>query len=393
VSVGVWIDVGSRHEKPFENGFSHFIEHMLFKGTERRSARQLAGAIESLGGSVNAFTSRQHTCYAVRILDDYLTEAVDVLADMVCHSRFTPTNIGREKRVILEEIKEADDMPSDRIHDLFSEAYWGEHPLAYPIEGRPETVSSLTRGKLLAFMQRHYRAESIVVVATGSVSHRKLCQLVTEHMVVEGGKAEASPLAQRINFRPFDIREDDHNQVNLCLGFPGLAFNDADRPKAILLSTYLGGGMSSVIFQKVREEKGLAYNVSTFMDHYTDAGIIGAYLGTDRTRVRQALELILTELRRVKRRKIASTSLDEVKRLIRGQVLLSLESTSSRMRRLARQELMAGEPMEIKTLLRQLDRVTVVEVMDMANRLFDESAMTVAVLGPMSEKEFHSSAA
>jgi len=388
VSIGIWLDVGSRHEQPDENGISHFIEHMVFKGTKRRTAKQVGASLESIGGTLNAFTSRERTCFAARVPDEYLAEAVDVLADMTCCATFTKGNIEREKTVVLEEIKELDDTPADRIHDNFSETFWGMHALGRPIMGRPETVGAFTRAQLRRYWREHYRSGSTVISAAGAVSHRKLVRLIREKLDLPPGCAVPAEPAERTRGSRVQVTTSKGLQTHLCLGFPGLSFNDPQRTAASVLSAYLGGGMSSVLFQKIREDRGLVYSVDTYQDFYKDAGVFGAYLGTDDKKVREAFDLIMQELRRVKRNRLPQAKLDKIKRQIKGHLSLALESTTTRMTRMGRQELVTGDYLDIGTIRRRYDRVTAADVRDVANRILDESAMAVSVLGPVPSTLF-----
>jgi predicted Zn-dependent peptidase len=385
VSLGVWIDVGSRNEATLENGVSHLIEHMLFKGTKRRTAKQIAMSLESLGGALNGWTSREHTCYTARILDEHIVEAVDVLADLACNPSMTPHNLSREKLVICEEIKETIDTPSDRIHDVFSRAYWGDHALGNPIMGSQDNIMNMTRARMMSFYQRHYQAGSIVVAASGSVSHDKLVRLAREKFSFPQGMAEIAPRAERTQVKRLEIVPDEGAQTHFCLGVPGIAYGDLGRMAVQVLNTYLGGGMSSVLFQKIREEKGLAYTVYTFHDFYRDGGVFGTYMGTDGRQLPQAFDIVRQEFRKTKRTRLTAIRLDQIKAQLKGQVILALESTYNRMSRIARLEMMYGKYITLSDTLKMIDEVTANDVLEQANRLFDESQMTVAVLGPVDK--------
>ncbi len=386
ISLGVWVDVGSRDETPAESGISHLIEHMLFKGTKRRTAKQVAESLESLGGQINAFTSREQTCYNVRVLDEYLGIAVDVLSDITCHSTLTPVNLRKEKQVILEEIKEADDNPSDRIHDIFAETYWGRDPLGQPILGSAENVSGFPRATIMDYIRRHYRTGSIVIAAAGNVSHDRLVRLVRENFVFEPGRGPEHAAAQRTNPRAVNFAGGGNAQTHLCIGFPGISYTAPNRMAVMALNLYLGGSMSSVVFQKIREELGLAYSVYTYADFYRDAGIFGAYAGTDKQHVARALQIMLKELDRVKHRRLPSAALNQLKAQMKGQMMLGMESTSSRMNRLARQECYLGSFIPFDQLLTQVDRLKASDLMDFANQAFDRSQLAVATLGPVDRK-------
>lgn len=388
ISLGIWIDVGSRHEPDKLSGVSHFIEHMVFKGTKRRSARELASSLESIGGSLNAFTTREHTCYTARVTDEYLSEAIDVLADMTCHATMKQSDMVKEKQVISEEIKESIDNPSDFIHDLFQMTYWGDHPLGRPIMGTQKTIGALKRGDMLKFVTDHYRTGGVVVAAAGAVSHRELVKLVEKKFRFTRGDApEAKPLTEPTGVRSI-IQNDENRQTHFCMGYPGISYDTADRMTALVLSTYLGGGMSSVLFHRIRETSGLAYTVFTFTDFYRDGGLFGVYLGTDKKNLRRAFDIIRLEIGRLKKTRIAQSEIEKIKAQIRGQIILSMESSSNRMNRIARFELMMGRYQTYKESLREVERVTPARVCDLANRMFDNSRLAITVLGPSEPNTF-----
>ncbi len=381
ISLGVWIDVGSRNEKPEESGISHYIEHMVFKGTKKRSAKQIAESLESIGGMLNAFTSREQTCFTARILDEHLPIAMDVLSDITCNATFTKTNLEREKLVILEEIKESLDTPSDHIHDIFSEAYWGDHPLGRPIMGTMETIQAMPRERVMSYVKRNYRAGSVVVAACGSVSHNKLVDLCRKLFTFPQGTAYPAPLASIPGNRTVH-KTDSHEQAHLCIGFPCVSFTSPERTVATAISTYLGGGMSSVLFQKIREDKGLAYTVYCYSDFYRDAGLFGIYLATDNGKKEQAIDIALSEVKKLKRKPLDSLTLDQIKAQLKGQMTLAMESTSSRMSRLARHELILGEYRPLSVTLKEIDALKPAMLQALAERLFHDKLMTLATLGP-----------
>jgi len=388
VSIGIWVDVGSRNERPEENGLSHFIEHLVFKGTKKRSAKQIASSLESRGGSLNAFTSKENTCFVARVLDRHIPEAVDVLADLVSSPTFSQSLMNREKGVICEEIKEAFDTPSDRIHDNFARAFWRNHALGQPILGGQEIISKMTRKRVVNYFQRHYRSNSMVVAASGAITHRRLLQLVRDKLDVSGGVVAIPESPTYTNQRNVTVEQTDGLQTHLCLGFPGLAYTDKQRASAMALHAHLGGGMSSVLFQKIREEKGLAYAVYTFHDFHRDAGLFGAYMATDQTHANQAFDMTLKEMKRVKKKRLTESRLDEVKAQLMGGFIIGMESTSNRMSRLARLEIMSGEYKTIDQTLRSIERIKTSDVLEIANRTIDEDKLALAVLGPVDPKSF-----
>lgn len=387
VSLGVWIDTGSRNENENESGVSHLVEHMVFKGTSTRSAKQIASSLESIGGYLNAFTSREQTCYLARILDEHLDTAVDVLSDITCRPSHTLVNLKREKGVILEEIKESLDNPSDHIYDHYSEVYWGDNPLGRPIMGSASGLSSIPRKRMLDYIKRQYRSSSIVVTAVGSVSHSKLVRLVRKHFDFPSGSGCLPEEPKRQQIEKLNIKTLDNNQTHVCIGFPGTHYASKHRTASIALGAYLGGGMSSVLFQKIREERGLVYSVFTYNDCYRDTGMFTTYLGTDHTHVKEAIEIILVEYRRMKKRKLSSLKLDQIKQQLKGQITLALESTSARMNRLGRQELVLGRHITLSETLNEIDQVTSSDILELANLFFDESQKSIAILGQADKSE------
>ncbi len=388
ISLGVWVDVGSRHERTDEGGLSHFVEHLVFKGTKGRNARQIAASLESLGGALNAFTTREQTCYTARVLDEFLPEAVDVLADLTCRPTLTANNMNRERQVIVEEIKESLDNPADHIHDFFADTHWGGHALGRPIMGTAELIGSVPRSKLLKFRERNYRTGSTVVAASGSLSHQRLLRLVREKFDLPSGEANGAPKLDRPNQTQVAIINEDISQTQFCLGFPGLPYDQSDRMAMVLLTSHLGGGMSSVLFQKIREERGLAYSVFAYHDFFRDGGVFGIYLGTDQTHVRQAYELIIAECRKLKKRNLSSAVLDKVKAQVKGHLTLGMESTTARMQRLGRMELLTQRFHSLDDSLNAIDRVTTTDLTRVARQVFDEDQMTLVALGPVDANLF-----
>jgi len=388
ISLGVWVDVGSRCEEASENGLSHFLEHLVFKGTRHRNARNIAESLESLGGSLNAFTTREHTCYTARILDEHLPQAVEIISDLVCRPTLTQINMDRERQVICEEIKEAHDDPTDYIHDLFSETHWERHPLGRPVMGTEKLIKTVPRTALKQYRARGYRTGSVVVAASGSLSHNRLVELIQEKIDLPEGTAPKPLLATRKPKPHLCFKSEDNAQTQFCLGFPGLPYGHPDRMAMILMSSYLGGGMSSVLFQKIREERGLAYAVYAYHDTFADTGVFTIYLGTDRKHLRKAFDLILIECRKLKKRRLTPTLLDAAKAQVKGHITLAMESTSSRMHRLGRQELLIGKYQSTTDTLREVDRVKDSDILRVANQVLDESQITLVALGPSDPAQF-----
>ncbi len=386
VSLGVWIDTGSRHEDSAEHGVSHLIEHMVFKGTRNRNARQIASSLESLGGSLNAFTAREQTCYTARIMDEHLPEAVDVLADIVCRASFTPTNLKREKLVICEEIKESLENPSDRIHDLFAETFWSGQPLGRPILGTAESVLGMKRGRVLSYLKRQYRAGSVVIAASGAIDHDELVALAGERFDFVRGRGVIGNHAEPPSRLTLNVVPNETEQIHASLGYPGLSYKEEDRIPMLALTTYLGAGMSSVLFQKVREKRGLAYTVFSYHDSYRDGGMFGTYFATDKRCLGMALKITLDEIRRLTKRRLSIERLDQVKQQLKGQLMIGMESTAARMNRLARLELMLERYIPLTRTLDQIDAVDRDRLIELARRVFDDHKLVIAALGPADEK-------
>ncbi|MFH2049627.1 MAG: pitrilysin family protein [bacterium] len=387
ISLGIWVEVGSRYETPKENGMSHLIEHMLFKGTKKRSAKKIAQELESVGGNLNAFTSKEHTCYTARIVDEHLEIATDVLADMTCNSRLAPNHLAMEKKVILEEIKESLENPSDHIHDLFSETIWRNQAIGRPILGDMESVSSIQRSNIVSYMKNYYRTGAIVIAAAGNISHQKLVDLVKDKFTFpEGNSNTAYPITPPEK-NETTFTNNSNAQVHLCLGFTGPKYDSKLRMPALVVNTYLSGGMSSVLFQKVREQKGLAYSVYSFLDLYKDSGLFGTYAGTDKNRAAECIDIILKEFDKLKKRRISSLNLKQIKDQFKGQFALGMESSSARMNRTARMELYLGIFKTFDQTIRDIEKVTSSEVLEYANLTLNRNKMALAVLGPANKSD------
>ncbi len=389
ITLGVWMDVGSRNETKDENGVSHLIEHMLFKGTKKRTSKDIAASLESIGGSINAFTSKEQTCYLARILDEHLVEAVDVLADITCNATLTPANLKREKKVVCEEIVESYETPSDRIHEIFAQTYWGDNSIGRPILGELDNITVMPRAKLVKYIKNNYRAESVVIAASGSISHNKLVKLVKEKFDFADGRATQFEHASREKEQSVQITTNDNNQIHICLGYPGVNYTSKDKLTALAMHVSLGGGMSSTLFQKIREEKGLAYTVFTYLDIYRDAGVFGAYLATDKKNLQAAVDISLKQIENLKKKRLTEDALDKVKAQLKGQLTLGMESTSARMNRLARNEIMLGTYNPMRKTLKDIDKITTSDILALSNSLFDRSKLALAVLGPVGKDDLN----
>lgn len=386
-SVGVWVGAGSCWEEPANAGISHLIEHLLFKGTERRSARQIAREIDGRGGNLNAFTSKENTCFYAKVLDEHLPIAVDVLADMLQHSRFDEGDIAKEKGVVIEEIKMYEDVPDDLVHDLFVEAMWRGHALGRPIVGSEETVSSLTAAQMREYMAGHYHPEHLVVAAAGHLRHGQVVDLVSQAFAPMLTAAPSRPREWPAG--PVDpatsravLKEKETEQVHLVVGVKGLPNEHPEIYPLHLLNTVLGGSTSSRLFQEIREERGLAYSVYSYQSSFRDAGNFAVYAGVSTDAVTEVMDLIMDQLHTVGEEGIPVEELTEAKEQLKGQIMLGLESTSGRMNRLGRGELSLGRVLSPDEIMSRVDAVTPEQVKALAGRLLLREPFTLAAVGP-----------
>ncbi len=386
VCIGLWVTTGSRDEKESENGISHFIEHVLFKGTKRRSAQEIARTIDSVGGSMNGFTGRESTCFYARVLDRHLDLAVDLLSDIFLHSTFDPQEIERERLVVLQEVKTVEDTPDDYIHDLFSRTFWGDHPMGQPVIGSVERIQSFSREQIVGYFQEKYRSDRMIIAVVGNIQHNKVVELVggAFSQVPSGSKVKDRVVPQGSSRTSVLGRKTE--QVHLCLGMKGLPYGSSKRFASYVLNSILGGGMSSRLFQEIRERRGLAYSVFSYFPSYMDTGLVVVYAGTDKEKVGQAVELILKELERLKRSPIDQEELVTCKEQLKGSLLLSLESSDNRMTRLAKNEIYFNRFLSIGEVIDQIDRVTADEVNELANELFVSDHLCLTLLGPITPR-------
>lgn len=380
-AVGVWIETGARHETPRLSGISHFVEHMLFKGTERRSAHDIAKEIDSVGGVLNGFTGREFTCYYAKVLGEKLPLAIDLLSDIVRHPVFDAHEIEKERRVILQELGMLEDAPDEQVYDLFSQTFWGDHPLGHPVLGTSDSVARLTRDDLCAFVQERYCGERVVVAAAGNVDHQRLVDMISAGF----GDLPSSALDGSGTIPEYERRiavvEKDLEQVHLCLGTRLLPQNHPNRFAAYLLNTILGGGMSSRLFQKIREELGLAYSVYSSVDAHSDAGSLVVYAGVAPQDVVAVVEKLVEELRRLRREPVSGEELTAAKDQLQGNLLLSLESSDTCMSLLARNEIYLGRIFPIRELQRGIEKVTAEDIQRLAEFVIREEYLTLQALG------------
>lgn len=382
VSAGVWIARGSRHEGDHEGGVSHFIEHMVFKGTPTRDALEIARTVDSFGGHIDAFTSKEHACFNTKVLDEHFAPAFDLLADLVLEPAFREDDIQREKRVVLEEIKMEADSPEHVVFNMFAKAFWQGHALGRSILGSEAQVRAYNQDALLSFYRRTYVPQNIVISAAGNIRHEDL------HEAAERRFGKLKPC----HVGSHDLRPDTYplmewktreslEQVHICIGFPAVSFSHEDRFACYVLNALLGGGLSSRLFQHIREKHGLAYNVFSELSPYRDSGCLSIYAATAPSTARALVEAILAELRRLKTENVSPGELDRSKRYLKGSLMLSLESSSSRMAHLARQVMFLGKPAELDNLLERVDAVTVEDIRRLSTQLFRREVMGIAGVG------------
>ncbi|MGH7906876.1 MAG: M16 family metallopeptidase [Candidatus Binataceae bacterium] len=387
-SIGIWVENGSRYEEPGHNGVSHFIEHLLFKGTKRRSAAQIAEELDSVGGVLNAFTGKEYTCYYAKILGEDLPMATDVLADIFLDSIFDQAEIDRERQVVIQEISQAEDTPDDFIHDLFNLSIWQGHPLALPIFGSEETVSAMDRELVTSFMADRYRAGRIFVAAAGMIYHDRLakdCERLFGAIPGNGRPISMTPPTGRAALVQ---HEKELEQVHLCIGGPGLSQADPMRYAGYVLNTALGGGMSSRLFQEVRERRGRVYSIYSFMSSFIDCGYLAIYAGTNREWVDEVIEVTLRELGKIVRSGLEPAELARAKSQLKGNMLLGMESTDSRMNRLARNEIYFRRDVPIEELAGAIGKVSNDQIIELAAECFKPEQMALVVLGDLKGRKF-----
>ncbi len=384
VSIGVWVKVGSRHEPPELGGTSHFIEHLFFKGTAKRTAKDIAIEMDSIGGEMNAFTSQETTTYYVKVVDEHLAVAIDLLADILLSSRFDPIEMEKERKVILEEIKSVEDTPDDYIHELFTNAVWPDNSLGRPILGTKDTIRGLKHENILSYIEQYYSPREIVISVAGNFEHARLIDLLEKSFgtLSRNGiaKKEVSP-----QFRStIQVRKKQLEQVQLCIGCRGLNYTHEDRFVVSALNTVLGNSMSSRLFQEIREQNGLAYSIYSYVTSYRDTGLLTIYAGTDPANTLEVVRLVMKELRKIKEEGITPAEETRVKNQIKGSLILSLESSNSHMSRIARQEIYFGKYLSMDDIIREVGTVTREQVQRLAQQLFTSGGVSLTVLGPLT---------
>ncbi|MDH4301455.1 MAG: insulinase family protein [Nitrospira sp.] len=389
VTIGIWVDVGSRDEGPAQAGYSHFIEHMFFKGTTTRSATDISREIDALGGEMNAFTTRETTAFYVKVLDQHLPKALDLLSDLFLRSRLGKKEIEKEKQVILEEIRMVQDDPEDLVQELHTKLVMGRHPLSRSILGRESTVAQISRQDLLRYIAMHYHPEKIVIAVAGNFDLPKLEATIARTFGKYRNPSRAVPSKRW----PAELcggvtmKQKPLEQVHLCVGLPGVAAGHKDRYAVYALNSVLGGSVSSRLFQEIREKRGLSYSIYSFLSGYSDSGTVTVYAGTQAREVERVLDLVCREIRKLAKQGIDRDELKRTKDQMKGGLMLSLESSHSRMNKLAKDELIAGSHTTLEEMILEIDAVTEQQVFHVAQDSFMSKQIALTGLGPLSSRQ------
>lgn len=385
-TIGIWVGTGSRDENAKNNGVSHFIEHLMFKGTKNRTAKQIAETIDSVGGQMNAFTSKDHTCYFIRILDKYLPLALDVLSDMLNNSLFDAQEIEKEKKVIIEEIRMYEDSPDDLVHDIFARALWGNHTVGQSIAGEEEIIRNLSRNDIVDYIAQHYVSQNMIVSAAGNLDKINLEEEVKK---VFPAKIQEIPQREQVLSKidkSIFIKQKKTEQVHLCMGTKAYSREHEDRYALTVLESILGGGVSSRLFQRVREEKGLVYSIYSYYTSYQDGGAFAIYAGTSPENADEVVEIVTDELVNLKEKGITEQELAKTKEQLKGNLMLSLESTSNRMSRLAKSELFFNKIIPVEKIVENIEKVQVGDLQRIAQDLFKKDQFVLTAVGTVDEK-------
>lgn len=387
VSMGVWVNVGSRDEIHAENGLSHFIEHMIFKGTKKRTAYQIAKEFDAIGGQTNAFTTMETTCYHAKVMDTQIETMVDILSDIFLNSVFDAEEVERERPVIFQEIGMVEDSPEEYVHVLAGKAYWNDNGLGQSILGTRENIIAFDAEMIKNFFHRNYQPERIIISAAGNLEHDRFLDLVgpafESVLPGDGFPDRVTPKGRSL----VEIHNRDLEQVQLCLVTKGLAITDPQRYAFSLMNTILGGNMSSRLFQEIRERRGLAYAVYSFISPFVDTGMFGAYMGVDPQKAKTAVELILKEIRKLGNVPVDADELNDAKEYTKGNLLLSSESVDNQMVRLAQNEIHFGQHIPMKSIIEKIESVTKEEILELASNLFRTNHMALILLGSAEDKK------
>lgn len=390
VTIGIWVVGGSRQEKPEFSGVSHFIEHLLFKGTGKRSSFEIAREMDSMGGFMNAFTGREFVCYYAKVLSDFFPKALDILADIFLDSQFPEDEIENERKVILQEIKMLEDNPDDQLHELFHRLFWSGHQLGMPIIGSVESVEGMSRDFLADYKKDTYLAGDIIISGAGNLEHQHLVEMLTAYFQSIPSGSSRVPSSIPLYSKKFSKEERGLEQLLFSLGTKGLPQNHPGRYDLLIINTILGGSMSSRLFQEVREKEGLAYSIYSFLESHSDTGAFVISAGTTADKFSKVMDIVLRELRRLKSEPLSHDLLAAAREQLKGNILLSLESSDNIMSKLAKNEIYLGGYQSIEQVIAGFSAVNSETVLDLCNEIFDEKYFTLQLLGNMSEISFDS---
>ncbi len=385
VSIGFFVGTGSRYETPDINGASHFIEHLMFKGTSRRTPRDIAEELDAVGGQLNAFTTKEYTCYYARVLDEHFDLAVDLLGDMLFESKFAPGDIDRERNVILEEIKMYEDAPDELVHDIFASSIWQGHSLGQPIIGTVDVVNSLSRDRLYDYYKAHYNPSRMIVAVAGNIKHDLVMDRLRPIFEKRGGKESPRLINKPANQRQITCRNKDTEQVHLIVGAPGLKLGHDKIYIMQLITTILGGGLSSRLFQEIREKRGLVYSVYSYHSSYQDAGLFGMYAGLSKQNVDEVLELIFKQVKDIQVKGVPEEELHRAKEQLKGNLYLGLENVNARMSRLGKSQMYLGRVITPEEVIDKLNMVTTNDIQELAQEMLDPQGFSLASVGPWDD--------
>lgn len=381
VSAGIWILRGSRNEPAEWNGITHFVEHMCFKGTEKRTALEISREMESVGGSLNAFTGKEFTCLYARVLCEHMPLALDLISDLFLHAVFPDEEIEKERQVILQEVHMVEDSPEEYVHELFSGSYWREHPLGRSTLGTKEIIERLDRDSLTDYTRILKNPSQVILTIAGKLKHEEAVGLSEKFFVLPTAENEDLSQEKPTPHGGMNLHLKELEQVHLCLGTLGYPYSDPRRYTYHVLNTLLGGGMSSRLFQEIRENRGLAYSVYSFQSSYFDSGLLGVYVGTARESLNQVIEIVLEILSGLKKQEVTPEELKTAKEQLKGNLLLSTESTSNRMSKLAMNEIYFGKQLDIPEVIEKIEEVNAQDVMEISRELFCTDHLSLTVLG------------
>ncbi|MHC1758568.1 MAG: M16 family metallopeptidase [Negativicutes bacterium] len=385
VSIGIFVGTGSRSELPLEQGVSHFIEHLMFKGTQKRSARDIAEMVDDVGGQLNAATDRENTCYYIKVLPEHLGLGMDILSDMLLHSKFAESDVEKERQVVLEEISLYEDSPDELIHDLHMNSLWPGHALGRNILGTRETIGGMSRQLIVDYTMRHYVPDNVVIAAAGNLTHEQLVEQVRLYWDdIEGSYprlTDSSPVFATGRL----LQEKDIEQIHICLGTPGVAHDAPEFYASHVLNTILGGGVSSRLFQSIREDKGLAYSVCSYPSSFRDAGLLTIYTGVSPDNSLEVMEIIYSIIGDIQANGVRPDEIQRAKEQLKAGLMFSLESSSSRMSRLGRAEISAREYLSPEKLAAKVDGVSLQQLFELAQPLYRRDSTCLTALGPISK--------